>query len=288
MISIIVCSINADKYNCLVNNINSTISYPHEFVIIDNSIQQWGICKAYNWGARKAKGEYLCFIHEDILIETNDWGQILTTFIQSTSNCGVVGFAGGAYVARNHISWFVDCRRENYIFPSEDGTSWERRRTGYEQKKFGSVITLDGLFLFMRKSVWQETEFDEKNFDGFHFYDMDISTAIWLKGYQNFVCYSIDIRHFSRGDYSGDYLKYSSLFREKYSASLPLCITGITIKKQLLMEIKQAFSYWCYAKKMLYTRKMLFLEFRKTFKFYSITIFLLMELLWLRHKIKAR
>lgn len=54
---------------------------------------------------------------------------------------------------KSHISWFVDCKRENYTFPSENNFDLEKRKTGYEQKDFSLVITLDGLFLFMKRNV---------------------------------------------------------------------------------------------------------------------------------------
>lgn len=286
MISIIVCSANAEKTAHLINNIKTTISCPHEFIIVNNSVLKWGICKAYNWGGKRAKGEYLCFVHEDISFETKEWGGKLVNFARSITNCGVIGFAGGAYVAKSHISWFVDCKRENYTFPSENNFDLEKRKTGYEQKDFSPVITLDGLFLFMKRNVWQEIMFDEKVFDGFHFYDMDISTAIWLKGYQNFVCYSIDLVHYSRGKYCEKYLEYSSLFRQKYRIALPLTLSGIAIRKQVIMELRQAFAFWCYAKRCFYTRKKIFKELNKIYNNYSIPVFLLLEILWIRHRIR--
>lgn len=55
MISIIVCSANAEKSTHLINNIKTTISCPHEFIIVNNSVLKWRICKAYNWEGKKAK-----------------------------------------------------------------------------------------------------------------------------------------------------------------------------------------------------------------------------------------
>ena len=49
---------------------------------------------------KKAKGDYLCFVHEDIVIKTNGWGKDLVKFTAQNSTCGVVGVAGGKYAYR--------------------------------------------------------------------------------------------------------------------------------------------------------------------------------------------
>ena len=53
------------------------------------------ISAAYNKGARKAKYNYLLFIHEDIKFLENNWGQELLQSHNSNDNIGIIGLAGG-------------------------------------------------------------------------------------------------------------------------------------------------------------------------------------------------
>jgi len=74
MISIIICSRTTSISDELIQNINQTIGIPFELVIIDNSNNFYSIFSAYNEGVKRSKYEVLCFMHDDIIFKTNDWG----------------------------------------------------------------------------------------------------------------------------------------------------------------------------------------------------------------------
>lgn len=74
MISCIICSRTSTISNELMQNISSTIGCEYEIITIDNSTNKHNIFQAYNEGIRRAKGEYLCFMHDDILYHTENWG----------------------------------------------------------------------------------------------------------------------------------------------------------------------------------------------------------------------
>ena len=75
LISIIVCARDKKIAPSLSKNINSTIGdVDYEIVWIDNSSKQYSIFEAYNLGEQRSSGEYLCFMHEDILFHSNNWG----------------------------------------------------------------------------------------------------------------------------------------------------------------------------------------------------------------------
>jgi hypothetical protein len=67
MVSIIICSKYQQLDKQLLLNIQNTIGTAYEVVNIDNSQHQYSIFEAYNIGVSRAKGEYLCFMHEDVL-----------------------------------------------------------------------------------------------------------------------------------------------------------------------------------------------------------------------------
>lgn len=74
MISCIICSRSSKISEELEKNIVETIGCDYELVVIDNSRNEYSIFSAYNKGVKRAKGNVLCFMHDDILYRTSNWG----------------------------------------------------------------------------------------------------------------------------------------------------------------------------------------------------------------------
>jgi hypothetical protein len=65
----------------------------YEIIGIENHAK-YSLCEAYNIGASKAKFSYLCFMHEDILFWTKNWGNHLINLMLSDKKIGLVGVMG--------------------------------------------------------------------------------------------------------------------------------------------------------------------------------------------------
>lgn len=96
MISIIICSRKADISRELKDNIAATIGCEYELCVIDNSRNDYNIFTAYNEGVRRAKGDILCFMHEDILFHSEKWGTIVEEFFLEHAEAGLLGVIGGS------------------------------------------------------------------------------------------------------------------------------------------------------------------------------------------------
>jgi hypothetical protein len=57
------------------------IGCEYESIIIDNSENRYSIFEAYNLGIDKSKYEYLCLMHDDILIYTIEWVGLSIPFL---------------------------------------------------------------------------------------------------------------------------------------------------------------------------------------------------------------
>ena len=75
MLSLIICSRTPKISEELEKNIADTIGCEYELVVIDNSLNKYSIFSAYNEGVKRSIGDILCFMHEDILYKTINWGQ---------------------------------------------------------------------------------------------------------------------------------------------------------------------------------------------------------------------
>ena len=193
MLSIIISSYQPHYYQALEKNIAETIGIPYEIIKIDNP-GIMGICEAYNRGAEKAQYDYLLFLHEDVLFETQNWGLILTQLL-SKKSIGCVGLAGGDYVSTYPLPWWQNKERRffhlNQILPNGS----EQKLRIHENK---NVVFLDGVFIACRKNIFLETGFSDY-LQGFHGYDMDFSWRA-SQTHQNIVSHEILLTHFSPGN----------------------------------------------------------------------------------------
>lgn len=218
MISIVICSRSNDISLSLSNSISATIGVDYELIIIDNSNNQYSIFQAYNMGVCKAKYPYLCFLHEDVefLEDSLGWGKLLEKKL-SCEKTGIVGLAGSDIITRIPASWSFHkaAQKINIVQGKKDGSgnfSFEYKRLPYNYKEsFSPVFLLDGLFLAVRKQLFDKIRFDE-NFSGFHGYDFDISLQSYFSGYENYVMYDkIVLKHFSSGNRDRKY--YENLIK---------------------------------------------------------------------------
>ena len=241
-VSVIICSRNHKLCEQLIKSMENTIGTDFETIIFDNVEKQWCICKVYNHCAKKAKYRYLCFIHEDVITATRDWGKTMIEFTERTANCGVIGFAGGRIAKKNFLDWeYGPKSRYRFYHPEikKNDKNYNISKLTYkynnpDNEDFAKAVTLDGLFLFTSYETWKENPFDEKMFKGFHFYDADFTFAI-AQTKQNYVCLLADIYHFSGGNRNNEYYEDARVFQKKWKNKLPYAVEGekITFNEEL-------------------------------------------------------
>jgi hypothetical protein len=242
MISVVICSVDPDLLSAIKQNIAETIGVEYEIIAVDNRNSGEGICHVYNSCAKKAKYEYICFVHEDVLFDSQDWGKILIE--KSIDDCGVVGIAGGMVRTMRPVSW-NDSGKEyaRYNIYQQDKN---KKRLYYENPEnisFSEVLVLDGVFLFVRKQIWEQHPFDEKTFRHFHLYDQDFCFQVACSGYKNYVCNSIKLIHFSRGSFNLNWLEGALSFCEKWKQELPKSVCELTERDWKKIDARELYVY---------------------------------------------
>jgi hypothetical protein len=239
MISVIICSANKTLLNQVSENINLTVGVPFEIIATDNSTGQKGICEVYNHAAQKAQYDILCFMHEDIIIDTKNWGSIVNELFKTNPDLGLVGVAGGAYKALAPSGWqlFGDINIHMYLLQDYKFARKERVLVNHNpgNKKLPAVTGIDGVWFATTKKIWAEFKFDEKTFTGFHAYDVDFSLAVGQK-YKIAVTYDILLLHLSDGNYNSTWVYDSMKLHKKWNKHLPINIQGLTPKQQIATE----------------------------------------------------
>lgn len=227
MISIIICSVNEFFCTQLEKNIDKTIGdVVYEIIKIENSINSIPITQVYNLGISKSKGDYLLFIHEDILFHTKYWGRKLIEIFENNLDYGMISIAGASVKTKIPSGWW-DCE-ERYkalnIIQHLPNNKVVNQNFGFEKGDLQEVVVVDGVFMAVRKKT--NVFFDEL-LDGFHCYDLNISFEIQKKGYKIGVTNQILIEHFSLGSLSLNWLTSTIKFHKKNQELLPLKVESI-------------------------------------------------------------
>jgi len=198
MISIIICSRNSTIPTALEENLNATIGVEYEIVTVDNSENKHSIFSAYNFGLGLSKYPYLCFLHEDVLFKTSNWGVNLINHL-NVEGCGIVGVAGGKIATNVPAQWSNEMRYIHIIQHYKKAKTNRYLKEPNEGNNLSeSVVFVDGVFLSMRRELFSYVRFDEQ-FEGFHSYDYDISIQSKVAGFNNYVVYDVLLEHFFGG-----------------------------------------------------------------------------------------
>ncbi len=270
MISIIISSINKSLLNQLSENIKQTIGVDYELLAFDNTIKKWGIAKVYNYCASKAKYECLVFCHEDILFHTKNWGQKIINLLGS-NNIKLVGVSGAVYKSAYPTSW--SAVPQNY-YRINAIQQYKNKPPKYHKINprntfYSDVVVIDGLFMAIKKNIFNKFSFNEKELKGFHLYDIDLSVHI-AQHYKVVVSNEIVVEHFSLGILDKTWFKTSILWHSKNKQLLPIFTTNISeneLKRLEKQAIKSVITT-CYA---LNTQYLLMLKL--TFKLLILALF---------------
>lgn len=226
MISIVICSVNEQLSAQVSTNIKNTIGLDDfEIIIINNTQNQYSITQAYNLGATQAQYPYLCFVHEDILFHTENWGPSIIQHLLA-DDISLVGILGSLIKTAAPSGVYIPIKQLNRV------NQLQRRHAGgtdryYDNpldEKRSRVATLDGMFLAVTKSNHQKYPFDDKNLTGFHAYDIDYSLGHAANG-DVVVVYDILIEHFSYGGNTREWVEAQLALTDKWRALLPYHIS---------------------------------------------------------------
>ena len=223
MLSIIICSRTQTINKDLSENIKNTVGCEYELIVIDNSDNTYSIFEAYNLGIDKSTGDYLCFIHDDILFHTTGWGNSIHRIFDEDKQIGLIGVAGAKSKTKMPSLWW-SCPQEDKIasliqhIPDRETERWN---SGFEKEFLVEVAAIDGVFMVMRKD--NRIRFSPE-MTGFHNYDLNLSFECEKLGYKIMVTNEILVEHFSLGTIKGEWVESSyqlyTLYKNSWSFGL--------------------------------------------------------------------
>lgn len=245
MISIIICSRISDISVELKQNIADTIGCGFELVVIDNSGNDSSIFQAYNEGVKHSKGEILCFVHEDVLFRSKDWGATIEQHFNDDEQIGVIGFAGTHFLPDTPMYWYSSPFVSQRNLNNDGGVVEEHfHEDWFGEKNTIEVVAVDGFCFFARKSLFNSISFDDKTFKGFHMYDMDICMQVIETGSKVYVCRDVLAEHCwseqkQISKEGGELFECNlELFTQKWHDSLPIH-KGLDLPEELFSRVNK-------------------------------------------------
>ena len=244
MISIIICSRTAEISLELFQNIQDTVGCEYELIIIDNSKNIYSIFEAYNIGIQKSKGDYWCFMHDDIILHTQNWGEEIHRIFEADIKIGLIGVAGAKIKTKMPSAWW-HCPQQHRvvsIIQHSKGNDIIRWEMGFDRVLWKEVSIIDGVFMVGRKI--SQIAFDER-LEGFHNYDLNLSLAYRLEGYKVIVTKSVLLEHHSVGTRDRSWYISTLHFDDLYGNFFPHQIRETMSKAELKMLEFQNGSVFC-------------------------------------------
>ena len=260
MVSIIICSRKSQQDSFLTKNIAASIgAIPYEIIWIDNSTNKYSIFQAYDEGVSLAQYEFLCFMHEDIVFLSKDWGVIAINQMQKNDKVGMLGVIGGKIILpRYSYYWGLLNSTDLCLGEVIQGykTKYGVYKTGHTSfPKNGpdkEVVAIDGLWMFIRRDLFSgQVHWDTHSYSGFHYYDMDMSMQVKKAGYTIEIS-PILIEHKSPGSHNSYFWDNYQIFHNKWDGCLPVGISTLTTaeisnyEKQMIRRIDDIYKEYKY------------------------------------------
>jgi hypothetical protein len=188
------------------------------------------LTKCYNRGLKQAKYDIVVFCHDDITIETKQWGKKLSKLYDKNPEYGILGVAGSKHMAESGMWWEKRKKMYGRVKHTSDGKSWLSSYSADIANDVEDVIVVDGVFFSVHKKRIKK-DFDE-SVEGFHFYDIDFCFQNYLAGVKVGVHTNLRVNHQSMGETNDKWEDNRKVFAEKYKDSLPINIKKIFRKNE--------------------------------------------------------
>jgi hypothetical protein len=162
--------------------------------------------------------DVVIFVHEDVKLLDPNLVPKLEMLFKEKQDLGLTGVAGTSELSDTCRWWSNDVKNmRGHLIQENKQQSYHLVKgiIGYSD----DLVVVDGVFLAIRgKLLLDGLKFDDKSYDGFHFYDLDICLQVLEMKYKIGVT-DILILHKSVGDISknDDWSKNKDIFFQKWS-----------------------------------------------------------------------
>jgi GT2 family glycosyltransferase len=144
------------------------LAYPLTYHRNDDNV---GLIRSLNQGARLARGEFVCFLHNDTEMREPRWLERLEAAVESGPRIGLAGLYGARKLRRDGRY-----AGRTLVHALAGSATLESPRA--------EVAAVDGVCLFLRRSLLESVGGFDEGYGFFHGYDRDLSFAVREAGWR--------------------------------------------------------------------------------------------------------
>lgn len=208
-ISVLICSIDPARFHNVVASYRARFAgWKLDIVGVHDARS---LAEGYNRAAARARGDILIFSHDDIELVTADFAPRLVAHLERYDGLGI---AGASQVRGPRIEDAGPRARHGHVLhpPPPERKGALLMVAGFQAPVCENIALLDGVFIAVRRHVWETTRFDADRYDGFHLYDLDFSRRASRAGARFAVPADLTLLHASQGRYGEAWRRYARRF----------------------------------------------------------------------------
>ena len=190
------------------------------------------LTKAYNRGLKQANYKHVVFCHDDITIETKQWGVKLLKQFEKNPEYAIIGVAGSKNMPVSGQWWENPKKMYGRVKHTHEGKTWLSSYSEDLGQELEETVIVDGVF-FAVDITNLESGFNEE-VEGFHFYEITFCFENYLKGAKIGVTTLVRINHKSIGMTNEQWEANRAAFAEKFKDNLPVDIKRVMRKDEKL------------------------------------------------------
>lgn len=214
-ISVVVCSIDPVRLSSLRADLEREFAGEDwELVHIDDARS---LSDGYARGLARARGELVVLCHDDIGILSRRFAGRLR---ERLATHDLVGVAGSDRLTGPKWFWSGPPHTASWVCQPQ-GAGWLLGLLGTRGPVIEGAQALDGLFLAGRRAALLQLGFDAHTFDGFHFYDLDLSWRAHRAGLRCAIALDLLLWHASGGNFAASWQHYARRFLQKFPELAP-------------------------------------------------------------------
>lgn len=188
------------------------------------------LTKAYNRGLKQAKYDIVVFCHDDLTIETKQWGNKLVKLFDKHPEYGIIGVAGSKNMPVSGQWWENRNKMYGRVAHTHEGKTWLSAYSEDLGHNLEETVIVDGVWFAVDKRRIKK-DFNE-NVEGFHFYDVTFSFENFLEGVKVGVTTLIRVNHKSIGMTNESWEKNRADFAQNFKEKLPVNVKRTIHKGQ--------------------------------------------------------
>jgi hypothetical protein len=210
-ISFVICSIDPDRLKRVRADLDKHFAGDDwELVHLDDARS---LAEGYTRGLARAVGDFIVFCHDDIGIVSDDFPRRLRVHLASAD---LIGLAGSNRAAGPSWHWAGPPHTASRVAATTPDGRLLCTLLGAHARSMNGAQTLDGVFLAGPRRTFELVPFDAITFDGFHFYDIDMSYRASRAGLRCRVALDLVIWHQSGGNFGDSWRGFAERFVAKH------------------------------------------------------------------------